>query len=526
MAGWWAGGGGLGGGGGGGGGGGRWLRWFTWLTGDGVSVKETAFAMRAFALYLSVMAAYFNLQPLRDQLGWGHASMSLPWLFNASMLATLCINPLFSALYARVPPHRVIPAVYRFFGACLLGFFAALRLGGDDAAPVLASVFFLWTGVVAVVVNSTFWSFASELLSPSAAARTFGIVAAGGTLGQIMGSWMAALLTWQESLIADTVAQVFTWLGSDASPEDAPARAARTLPPVHFLVSAALFELSARLFAAIVRDATIQLPGFGQGATVGGGGKGEEGATRGDGHARPSRRGGAKGGDDNDGSMLSGIQLVLASPAMGSLAAYVFLSTWAGSSWYFAKAAILSNPDVPKSPLLALLNAAAGTLTFVCQLVGTAHIVRRLGVSMSLIAQPVIAGVAFFLLARSPTVATVAALSLVRRLVNYAISKPCREALFTATTHQERYLAKNLIDSVVHRLGDACGASAVAFGKGAGWFGAAHGGDDGAGDGTEALVNLGVVFPAVIVVPWFFVSVLFGRLYRQRVTLMSSPHST
>ena len=38
----------------------------------------------------------------------------------------------------------------------------------------------------------------------------------------------------------------------------------------------------------------------------------------------------------------------------------------------------------------------------------------------------------------------------VRRIGEYAITRPCRDSLFTVVTREEKYKAKNLIDVVIY----------------------------------------------------------------------------
>jgi len=47
-----------------------------------------------------------------------------------------------------------------------------------------------------------------------------------------------------------------------------------------------------------------------------------------------------------------------------------------------------------------------------------------------------------------------------RRVGQYAITRPCREMLFTTVNRETKYKAKNFIDTVVYRGGDALSASA------------------------------------------------------------------
>jgi AAA family ATP:ADP antiporter len=54
--------------------------------------------------------------------------------------------------------------------------------------------------------------------------------------------------------------------------------------------------------------------------------------------------------------------------------------------------------------------------------------------------------------------ATVVIFTVARRVTNYALSRPAREALFVPLGRSEKFKAKNLIDTVVYRVGDQLGA--------------------------------------------------------------------
>jgi AAA family ATP:ADP antiporter len=68
-----------------------------------------------------------------------------------------------------------------------------------------------------------------------------------------------------------------------------------------------------------------------------------------------------------------------------------------------------------------------------------------------------------------------------RRAGEYAVTRPCREMLFTTVDRETKYKAKNFIDTVVYRGGDAISASfheavikAFSLGlSGIAWLGAA-----------------------------------------------------
>jgi ATP:ADP antiporter, AAA family len=84
-------------------------------------------------------------------------------------------------------------------------------------------------------------------------------------------------------------------------------------------------------------------------------------------------------------------------------------------------------------------------------------------------------------LALFPTFAVLIGVMMVRRIGEYSITRPSRDALYTVVTREEKYKAKSLIDTFVYRGGDATAASVHALVKstfglgvtGVAWCGAA-----------------------------------------------------
>ena len=64
----------------------------------------------------------------------------------------------------------------------------------------------------------------------------------------------------------------------------------------------------------------------------------------------------------------------------------------------------------------------------------------------------------FALLAAAPTVAVFVVVQVARRVSNFTMARPAREVLFTSISRDDRYKAKNLIDTVVYRSGDQVGS--------------------------------------------------------------------
>ena len=106
------------------------------------TAKERSAAMWSFAYFFALLAGYYVLRPLRDQMGIAGGVKNLPWLFTATFVSLLVAQPLYGALVARLPRVRFIPIVYHFFVANLALFWVLLTL--DVEKVIVARVFFVW----------------------------------------------------------------------------------------------------------------------------------------------------------------------------------------------------------------------------------------------------------------------------------------------------------------------------------------------------------------------------------------------
>src|SRR3546814_13672758 len=110
---------------------------------DQPSVLQQLFAVRreewrvlglSLLYFLLLMASYFILRPIRDQMGMAGGVRNLPWLFTATLLATLLVSPLFSLLVSRMPRRRFVALSYR-----LLILISAVRRVGEELVRTVRS---------------------------------------------------------------------------------------------------------------------------------------------------------------------------------------------------------------------------------------------------------------------------------------------------------------------------------------------------------------------------------------------------
>ena len=372
-----------------------------------VREEEVRAMLTSAVFFFFLLCSYFVLRPMRDQVAAATGVNKLPWLFTATLTATTLVNPMFSALVVRFPVRRFIPISYQFFVGSMVLFYVVLRfLSAKEGSAVdvwTARAFFVWTTVFALFNTSIFWCLMADTFSSEQAKRMFGFIGVGGTFGSIAGSATAAALS--------------TRIG------------AITL----LLVSAALLELAMLTLA--------RFPWRAGGVTPMSGRKTPDVEVIG-------------------GSVWAGFTHVLKSPYLLAICGFMVLFTVGATFLYFAQSDLVGRayPDrATGTAVLAKLELAVQTLTLVTQIFLTGRIIRWLGLAVALAVLPVLSIVGFTALGAFPVFAMVAVFTVLRRGGNFAVTNPAMEVLFTVVKREDKYKAKNVIETVVYRSGDQIG---------------------------------------------------------------------
>jgi AAA family ATP:ADP antiporter len=166
-----------------------------------------------------------------------------------------------------------------------------------------------------------------------------------------------------------------------------------------------------------------------------------------------ARRGAALGG-----GVWDGIRAVLSSRYLMGICFYLFSYTVLSTLLYVETARLVSDAHPAsgeRTRLFATLDLVVNGVTLALQLFVTAPMLRRLGVTVTLALLPAIAVIGFAVLGIYPALAVILAFGVLRRAGEFALSKPAREILFTVVPREDKYKAKNFIDTVVYRGGDA-----------------------------------------------------------------------
>jgi ATP:ADP antiporter, AAA family len=361
------------------------------------SPHELAASLWSFVYFFALLAGYYVLRPIRDEMAIQAGQGELQALFTAVFVAMLVLVPVFGGLMARFPRRRLLPWIYAFFVANLLAFHALFVTGGVQS-PWVARAFFVWVSVFNLFAVSVFWSLMADLFDTAQAKRLYGFIAAGGTIGALTGPSLTALFV--------TLVGVRSML----------------------LVSAAFLALAVVAIIALRRWAE-----------------------------RTGAAGRTAGEPAIGGTMWGGMRDIVRSPYLIGICLFLFGYSLLSTFLYFQQAELVPvaiEDSAERTRLLALTDLAVNVLTLAVQLFAFGTLIRRLGTGFMLCAMPAVACAGFAALATWPTLATLVVFGVVRRAGEYAISKPARETLFNALTPEEKYKAKNVIDTLVHRTGD------------------------------------------------------------------------
>jgi ATP:ADP antiporter, AAA family len=99
----------------------------------------------------------------------------------------------------------------------------------------------------------------------------------------------------------------------------------------------------------------------------------------------------------------------------------------------------------------------------------TGRIFRWFGMPVVMVILPIVSVGALGVLALVPTLWVLIGLQVLRRAMDFAISKPARELLYTMVSREDRFKGKSVIDLLVYRGGDAVAGWGFKAASALGW---------------------------------------------------------
>ncbi|KAL4290873.1 hypothetical protein GQ457_14G018130 [Hibiscus cannabinus] len=425
--------------------------------------------LHSSSCFFFILSAYFVVLPLRDEGAISLGLSNLPGLFVGSLVLTLIAAPV-STLIFSLPDLSKVRALFfthSFFSVSLVLFFilwhtssmdtseyhsknslglsTELKVSIDQDSPVdsrgwgnhgwfyvLVRIgLFLWVALLNLITISSTWARVIDVMDSESGSRLFGFIGAGATLGQLFGSlfatgmpWLGSFLLLFAAVLMELAAQSSKGINKDIGhiPEElTPIRRADSDQPKDVnddeQTASTLKVSSLKLTTSPVKPQLW--------------------------------------------AILDGLRLILSSTYLLHVSLFLWLSAVVSSFFYFQKVNVIAMTvasSVGRRRLFGQINGFIAVFILTGQLTLTGRILTVAGVTIALCCTPFVAFSNLIAIALWPTWIVVAISETLRKVVNYVVTKPGRELLFTVVSEDEKYKAKICIDVIVQRLGDATAA--------------------------------------------------------------------
>ncbi len=428
-----------------------------------VHAGEGINALLLFFNLFIILTAYYIIKPVREALilsGSGAEVKSYAAAGQAILL--LGYVPLYALLASKFPRKRLINLVTTFFALCLAGFYLLALLNNSPGLKLnipLDIIFYLWVGIFNISVIAQFWSFANDLYTPEAGKRLFVIVAFGASLGAAMGSGITTFLieplgVYQLLLLAGAL----------------------------LIVSLIITNIvDARQKQQLMVTNLKQVEKF----------------------SKPLDKSGA-------------FRLVLKHKYLLLIALLMLFINWVNTTGEYILGRI-----VTETAKEAVLMGTAGGLTvseyigrfyavffnivnwtaILMQLFLVSRIIKYLGIRIAILILPMIALGGYIFIAIVPVLAIIRWIKTAENATDYSLQNTVRNILFLPTTREEKYKAKQAIDTFFVRAGDVLSAVLVYVGTAILTFGIKE----------FALVNTILVFVLLVI------SFIIGKMNKNLV---------
>ncbi|MFQ5511094.1 MAG: NTP/NDP exchange transporter [Candidatus Krumholzibacteriia bacterium] len=409
----------------------------------GEAVTALLLTCNVFLLLIS----YLIMKPVREALILAGGGAELKAYMSAGQTFLLLFTvPLYAKLVSRFPRRLLLNGVTFFFAACLVAFWLLGRMG----VP-LGVAFFLWIGIFNVVVIAQFWSFANDIYTEEQGKRLFAIIAFGASAGAVVG------------------------------PQIVSARI-EAVGPYQLLLTAGAILLLSLVFTNIVDSRERGRPLRAE-ATV-------------ESREEPIREGGA-------------YKLVFGNRYLLMIALLILCLNWVNTTGGYILDRVVSAKAAQAAAAQAGLDEATYIGKFYADFFGVVNvaglliqlflvsrILKYFGVRVALVILPVIALAGYICVAFFPVLSLIRWAKTAENATDYSLQNTLRGVLFLPTTREEKYKAKQAIDTIFVRAGDALSALLVFVGTSLA-FETRH----------FAMVNL------AFVVVWLGLALFIGREY-------------
>lgn len=351
----------------------------------------------SFVFVVVLMSAYYILRPVRDAMASDWTDAEVSWLWTLNFFISTAVVALYGALVSRFRLQLLVPSIYAIFALTFIAFYILASTIVDRT--VVEKSFYVWVSVFSLFHISVFWSFMSDLFSKEQAGRLFGIIAAGASVGGLIGPSIPSFFS--------------ASLGTDNLMLLASAMLLVSIPIIFYLQSLKSSDLHSEGLA--VQPPKVRIGGH----------------------------------------PFAGFRLFFSNPYLLGIGVFIFLYTGVSSFVYFELKNLLSELSrTERTAVWARMDLAVNTLSIAVGMFVTGRIVGKFGMPVTIALVPVLISIGLVILAVSPFLGVVVALQVIRRAGNYGVTRPAREILFTRVDTETRFKAKPVIDIVAYRGGD------------------------------------------------------------------------
>jgi AAA family ATP:ADP antiporter len=377
------------------------------LFGDVRAGEGAIVLLMALNVFL-LLVAYYVLKTVREPLILASGGAELKSYAAAFQALTLIgYVPLYGWVATRLPRQRFLMVVVLFFVGCIQAFFLASRLG----APYVGFVFFVWVGIFSLTTIAQFWSYANEIYTRPEGERLFPLIAVGSVAGAPLGAALAG--------------QLFK-LGVS--------------PYAMMEIAAGLLLLHLGLYRLVSRQVDA-------------------------GPTRPAQEPMKAG---------NGFAMVLKSRYLGLIALLLVLLNLVNTvGEYILGKAVVVTADAQLAAQSGFDKEAfigqfygnyffwTNVATIVIQAFIVSRIVKRFGMKGVLLALPVVSLCAYSTAAAGAGLFALLYVKIAENSTDYSVNNTAKQMLWLPTSREEKYKAKQAIDTFFVRFGDMLAAGVV-----------------------------------------------------------------
>jgi len=426
-----------------------------------------------------LMCAYYLVRTARETFIITEGSAVLRSYASGLQAALLIfLLPLYGMLFRLPDRSLIIQRINLILGLSLIPFYIAHQMSIHIGFSL-----FIWSGILAVMVTSQFWAFATDLFNLKTGQRLFAVIGIGISIGALCGALLA------KNLIGH--------IGADG-----------------LLLASAAFFLSTMPLSRLSSDSVP------------------------DTNRPPS----LEHKSDAAEKVFGGLALVLRDPYLLLIAALVVLLNWSEATGEyilndFIKTASMALPESARESWVGSFQAnimfwvtllSAGSMALPesareswvgsfqanimfwvtllsagIQLLLVSRIIIKFGVRVAVIITPVVFVIGYLAMAAVPLLLVVRGAVIAIKSLDYSLLNTCRNALFLPADRAVKYEGKTAIDTLFFRFGDLLSAFTVLVGvEFLGW-------------GHERFILFNICLSLIML----GAAVLIGRAYAQKAAL-------